>query len=168
MEYIKVSRVIVRVRNSLVARCPRQAEVILVASVRGRCPSVCVQAQKRLSRIWTAWAGGVFEFHTLIHSFHNCMCNFQKDSSLTADMSPFGVEERDEPLSVLSEPELLWFCCSDPALEVTVEDDVEEERVFSLKSVIITVTFPTVTASCCAVLLSTFFSLGLKETRKRL
>lgn len=89
-------------------------------------------------------------------------CNSQKDSSLTADISPFGVEERDEPLSVLSEPELLWFCCSDPALEVTVDEDVEEERVFSLKSVIITVTFPTVTASCWAVLLSTFFSLGLK------
>lgn len=35
MEYIKVSRVIIRVRNSLVARCPRQAEIILVASVRG-------------------------------------------------------------------------------------------------------------------------------------
>lgn len=78
MEYIKVSRVIARVRNSLVARCPRQAEIILVASVRGRCPRKCVQAQKRLSRIWTAWAGGVFEFHTLIHSFHNSMCNFSE------------------------------------------------------------------------------------------
>lgn len=29
MEYIKVSRVTVRVRNSLVARCPRQAEPLL-------------------------------------------------------------------------------------------------------------------------------------------
>lgn len=77
-------------------------------------------------------------------------------------MSPFGVEEREEPLSVLSDPELLWFCCSDPALEVTVDEDVEEERVFSLKSVIMTVTLPTVTANCCAVLLSTFFSRGLK------
>lgn len=80
-------------------------------------------------------------------------------------MSPFGVEEREEPLSVLSDPELLWFCCSDPALEVTVDEDVEEERVFSLKSVIMTVTLPTVTANCCAVLLSTFFSRGLKATR---
>lgn len=79
-------------------------------------------------------------------------------------MSPFGVEEREEPLSVLSDPELLWFCCSDPALEVTVDEDVEEERVFSLKSVIMTVTLPTVTASCCAVLRSTFFSRGLKAT----
>ena len=79
-------------------------------------------------------------------------------------MSPFGVEEREEPLSVLSDPELLWFCCSDPALEVTVDEDVEEERVFSLKSVIMTVTLPTVTANCCAVLLSTFFSRGLKAT----
>ena len=77
-------------------------------------------------------------------------------------MSPFGVEEREEPLSVLSDPELLWFCCSDPALEVTVDEDVEEERVFSLKSVIMTVTLPTVTANCCAVLLSTFFSRGLE------
>lgn len=34
MEYIKVSRVIVRVRNSLVARCPRQAETILASSLR--------------------------------------------------------------------------------------------------------------------------------------
>lgn len=87
---------------------------------------------------------------------------FQKDSSFTADRSPLGVEEREEPLSVLSEPELLWCCCSEPALEVTVEEDVEEERVFSLKSVMMTVTLPTVTASCCAVLLSTFFSRGLK------
>ena len=79
-------------------------------------------------------------------------------------MSPFGVEEREEPLSVLSDPELLWFCCSDPALEVTVDEDVEEERVFSLKSVIMTVTLPTVTANCCAVLLSTSFSRGLKAT----
>ncbi|OBS71071.1 hypothetical protein A6R68_00395 [Neotoma lepida] len=62
----------------------------------------------------------------------------KKDSSFTADMSPFGVEEREEPLSVLSDPELLWFCCSDPALEVTVEEDVDEDRVFSLKSVIMT------------------------------
>lgn len=88
----------------------------------------------------------------------------QKDSSFAADMSPLGVEDREEPLSVLSEPELLWFCCSDPALEVTVDEDVEEERVFSLKSVIMTVTLPTVTANCCAVLLSTFFSRGLKAT----
>lgn len=80
-------------------------------------------------------------------------------------MCPFGVEERDEPLSVLSDPEPLWCCRSEPVLDVTVDEDVEEERVFSLKSVIITVTFPTVTASCCAVLLSTFFSLGL-ATRK--
>lgn len=65
---------------------------------------------------------------------------------------------------MLSDPELLWCCCSDPALEVTVEEDVEEERVFSLKSVIMTVTLPTVTANCCAVLLSTFFSRGLKAT----
>lgn len=79
-------------------------------------------------------------------------------------MSPFGVEEREEPLSVLSDPELLWFCCSDPALEVTVDEDVDEERVFSLKSVIMTVTLPTVTANCCAVLLSTFFSRGLEAT----
>lgn len=62
---------------------------------------------------------------------------------------------------MLSDPELLWCCCSEPALEVTVEEDVEEERVFSLKSVMMTVTLPTVTASCCAVLLSTFFSRGL-------
>ena len=82
-------------------------------------------------------------------------------------MSPFGVEEREEPLSVLSDPELLWFCCSDPALEVTVDEDVEEERVFSLKSVIMTVTLPTVTANCCAVLLSTFFSRGLKAIPQR-
>lgn len=78
----------------------------------------------------------------------NILCSFQKDSSFTTDMSPLGVEEREEPLSVNSEPEPLWFCCSEPALEVTVEDEVEEERVFSLKSVIITVTLPTVTASC--------------------
>lgn len=70
----------------------------------------------------------------------------QNDSSRPIEMSPFGVEARDEPLSMLSEPEL-WCCCSEPALEVTVEEDVEEVRVFSLKSVMITVTFPTVMAS---------------------
>lgn len=43
MEYIKVSRVIVRVRNSLVARCPWQAEIILAASLRGRCPQKILQ-----------------------------------------------------------------------------------------------------------------------------
>lgn len=90
MEYIKVSRVIARVRNSLVARCPRQAEIILVASVRGRCPRKCVQAQKRLSRIWTAWAGGVFEFHTLIHSFRNSMCNFSERFVVDCRHVPLG------------------------------------------------------------------------------
>lgn len=90
MEYIKVSRVIARVRNSLVARCPRQAEMILAASVRGRCPRKCVQAQKRLSRIWTAWAGGVFEFHTLIHSFHNSMCNFSERFVVDCRHVPLG------------------------------------------------------------------------------
>lgn len=85
----------------------------------------------------------------------------QKDSSCPTDSSPLGVEARDEPLSMHSEPEL-WCCCSEPALDVTVEEDVEEERVFSLKSVMMTVTFPTVIASCWAVLLSIFFSLGLK------
>lgn len=45
-----------------------------------------------------------------------------------------------------------------------MEEEVDEERVFSLKSVIMTVTLPTVTANCCAVLLSTFFSRGLKAT----
>lgn len=85
----------------------------------------------------------------------------QNDSSCPTERSPLGVEARDEPLSMLSEPEL-WCCCSEPALEVTVEEEVEEERVFSLKSVMITVTFPTVMASCWAVLRSTFFSLGLE------
>lgn len=57
----------------------------------------------------------VHEALTLYHflSLNDCMkLDFKltlgdQDSSLTADMSPFGVEERDEPLSVLSEPELL-------------------------------------------------------------
>ena len=72
-----------------------------------------------------------------------------------------GVEARDEPLSMHSEPEL-WCRCSEAALDdVTVDEDVEDERVFSLKSVMITVTLPTVMASCWAVLRSTFFSLGL-------
>lgn len=61
---------------------------------------------------------------------------------------------------MLSEPEL-GCCCSEAALDVTVEEEVEDERVFSLKSVMITVTFPTVMASCWAVLRSTFFNLGL-------
>lgn len=85
----------------------------------------------------------------------------QNDSSCPTERSPFGVEARDEPLSMLSEPEL-WCCCSEPALDVTVDEDVEEERVFSLKSVMITVTFPTVIANCWAVLRSMFFSLGLE------
>lgn len=86
----------------------------------------------------------------------------QKDSSCPMERSPLGVEARDEPLSMLSEPEL-WCCCSEPALDVMVDEDVDEERLFSLKSVMITVTLPTVMASCCAVLRSTFFSLGLRE-----
>lgn len=85
----------------------------------------------------------------------------QNDSSCPTESSPLGVEARDEPLSMLSEPEL-WCCCSEPALEVTVEEEVEQERVFSLKSVMITVTLPTVMASCCAVLRSIFFNLGLE------
>lgn len=85
----------------------------------------------------------------------------QNDSSCPTERSPLGVEARDEPLSMLSEPEL-WCCCSEPALDVMVDEDVDEERVFSLKSVMITVTFPTVIANCWAVLRSMFFSLGLE------
>lgn len=72
MEYIKVSRVIVRVRNSLVARCPWQAEIILAASLKR---SMSIEDSPGVQ---AAWAGGGFEFHTLIHSFHNSMCNFRK------------------------------------------------------------------------------------------
>lgn len=82
MEYIKVSRVIVRVRNSLVARCPWQAEIILAASLRGRCP------QKIFQGVQAAWAGGGCEFHTLIHSFHNSMCNFRKIHHLLLTCRP--------------------------------------------------------------------------------
>lgn len=71
----------------------------------------------------------------------------QKDSSCPTESSPLGVEARDELLSMLSEPEL-WCRCSEPELDVTVDEDVDEERVFSLKSVMMTVTFPTVMASC--------------------
>lgn len=90
----------------------------------------------------------------------------QNDSSCPTERSPLGVEARDEPLSMLSEPEL-WCCCSEPTLDVMVDEDVDEERVFSLKSVMITVTFPTVMASCWAVLRSMFFSLGLKASKRR-
>lgn len=90
----------------------------------------------------------------------------QNDSSCPTERSPLGVEARDEPLSMLSEPEL-WCCCSEPALDVMVDEDVEEERVFSLKSVMITVTFPTVIANCWAVLRSMFFSLGLRGIEER-
>lgn len=86
--------------------------------------------------------------------------DLQNDSSCPTERSPLGVEARDEPLSMLSEPEL-WCCCSEPALDVMVDEEVEEDRVFSLKSVMITVTFPTVMANCWAVLLSMFFSFGL-------
>lgn len=51
MEYIKVSRVIVRVRNSLGARCPWQAEIILAASLRGRCPQKILQGCKRHGQV---------------------------------------------------------------------------------------------------------------------
>lgn len=51
MEYIKVSRVIVRVRNSLVARCPWQAEIILAASLRGRCPQKILQGCKQHGQV---------------------------------------------------------------------------------------------------------------------
>ncbi len=93
-----------------------------------------------------------------------CALPFQMVSLWPEEWSLLGVEARDDPLSVLSELELRC-CCSEPALEGTVEEEVEEERVFSLKSVMITVTLPTVIASCWAELLSTFFSLGLKCNR---
>lgn len=51
MEYIKVSRVIVRVRNSLVAKCPSQAEIILAASLRGRCPQKTFQGCKQHGQV---------------------------------------------------------------------------------------------------------------------
>lgn len=59
-----------------------------------------------------------------------------------------GVEARDDPLSVLSELELRCCCSELPLLEVAVDEEVEEERVFSLKSVMMTVTLPTVMANC--------------------
>lgn len=90
----------------------------------------------------------------------------QKDSSCPTERSPLGVEARDEPLSMLSEPEL-WCCCSEPTLDVMVDEDVDEERVFSLKSVMMTVTLPTVMASCWAVLRSMFFSLGLEAPNRQ-
>lgn len=90
----------------------------------------------------------------------------QNDSSWPSERSRLGVEARDELLSMLSEPEL-GCCCSEAALDVIVEEDVEDERVFSLKSVMITVTFPTVMASCWAVLRSTFFNLGLLTRSKK-
>lgn len=71
----------------------------------------------------------------------------QSVSSCLAESSPLGVEARDEPRSVLSEPEV-WFCWSEPTLDVTVDEEVDEERVFSLKSVMMTVTLPTVMANC--------------------
>lgn len=59
-----------------------------------------------------------------------------------------GVEAREDPLSVLSELELRCCCSELPLLEVAVDEEVEEERVFSLKSVMMTVTLPTVIANC--------------------
>lgn len=59
-----------------------------------------------------------------------------------------GVEARDDPLSVLSELELRCCCSELPLLDVAVDEEVEEERVFSLKSVMMTVTLPTVMANC--------------------
>lgn len=104
-----------------------------------------------LSRVWTGlgWGWGL-----------------QNDSSCPTERSPLGVEARDEPLSMLSEPEL-WCCCSELTLDVMVDEDVDEERVFSLKSVMMTVTLPTVMASCWAVLRSMFFSLGLEASNRR-
>lgn len=105
------------------------------------------------SRVWTGLARGRGG-------------GLQKDSSCPTERSPLGVEARDEPLSMLSEPEL-WCCCSEPTLDVMVDEDVDEERVFSLKSVMMTVTLPTVMASCWAVLRSMFFSLGLGASKRR-
>lgn len=104
-------------------------------------------------RVWLVWDRSVCAY-----------LPFQMVSLWPEEWSLLGVEARDDPLSVLSELELRC-CCSEPALEVTVEEEVEEERVFSLKSVMMTVTLPTVIASCWAELRSTFFSLGLKCNR---
>lgn len=130
--------------------------------VRGLCIPFSVM-EMNMSWLRARWGKNGGEVHPrCLHSVRGA----QNDSSCPTERSPFGVEARDEPLSMLSEPEL-WCCCSEPALEVTVEDEVEEVRVFSLKSVMITVTFPTVMASCWAVLLSMFFSLGLPMWRER-
>lgn len=81
MEYTKVSRVIVRVWNSSVAKCPWQAEAILAALRTGCCP-------QKSSRAQAARADGGFEFHTLIQ-FHNPMCNFRKTRHLLQTCRPW-------------------------------------------------------------------------------
>lgn len=54
---------------------------------------------------------------------------------------------------------------------MAVEEDelVEEDKgfAFSLKSVMMTVRSPTVTSKCCALLLSTFFNLGLLTEKRK-
>lgn len=67
---------------------------------------------------------------------------------------------------MLSELDPLWQRRS---ADVAVEEDelVEEDKgfAFSLKSVMMTVRSPTVTSKCWALLLSTFFNLGLLTER---
>lgn len=45
MEYIKHQKVILRVRNSLVARCPQSDQSVPVSSIKGRISKKHVEAQ---------------------------------------------------------------------------------------------------------------------------
>lgn len=87
-------------------------------------------------------------------------------SPLTDEASPRGDDDLETALSVLSELDPLWLRRS---ADVAVEEDelVEEDKgfAFSLKSVMMTVKSPTVTSKCCALLLSTFFNLGLSTEK---
>lgn len=85
-------------------------------------------------------------------------CGSQWDSPLIDEPSTLGEEDRETPLSVLSELDPLWLCWS---VEAELDVEVGAALVFSLKSVIITVRSPTVTSRCWALLRSTFFNLGL-------
>lgn len=87
---------------------------------------------------------------------------------MTDEPSPRGEDDLETALSVLSELDPLWLRRS---ADVAVEEDelVEEDKgfAFSLKSVMMTVRSPTVTSKCCALLLSTFFNLGLLTEEKK-
>ena len=74
-------------------------------------------------------------------------------------MSPFRVSVEASEIEPASEEDMIWDVSPLVVAELFPDDVL---RCLGWNSVMMTVTLLTVTALCCAVLLSTFFRRGLK------